>query len=63
VVTEGPPQAAQLELQADMTRINDYGYLRLQPEILAGDYALQIVIRDLTAKITTSQWIDFEVMR
>lgn len=63
VVTEGAPQAMQLEPQADMGRISDYGYLRLRPESLAGDYALQIVIKDLKANETTSQWIDFEVVR
>ena len=63
VVTEGAPQAAQLEPQSDMTRISDYGYLRLRPETLVGDYALQIIIKDLKANKTTSQWIDFEVVR
>lgn len=63
VVIEGTPQDAELERQSDMTRISDYGYLRLQPETLAGDYALQIVITDLNANKSTSQWIDFEVIR
>lgn len=63
VVTEGASQATELEPQTDLTRINDYGYLRLQPEMLAGDYALQIIIKDLKSNETTSQWIDFEVMR
>lgn len=63
VITEGAPQAAQFEAQADMMRISDLGYLRLPTETLAGDYALQIVIKDLKANKTTSQWIDFEVMR
>jgi VWFA-related protein len=63
VVTEAAPQATQLEPQADMSRISDYGYLRLQPDQLAGDYALQILIKDLKSNETTSQWIDFEVVR
>lgn len=63
VITEGPPQPAQLEPQADLTRISDYGYLRLPADTLAGDYALQIIIKDLTSNQTTSQWIDFVVMR
>ncbi len=63
VVTEGAPQATQFEPQADMMRISDYGYLRLQPDALAGDYALQILIKDLKSNETTSQWIDFEVVR
>jgi hypothetical protein len=63
VVIEGAPQPAQFEPQADRTRISDYGYLRMQPDALAGDYALQILIKDLKSNETTSQWIDFEVVR
>ena len=63
VVIEGAPQATQFEPQSHMTRLSDFGYLRLQAEALAGDYALQVVIKDLKANETTSQWIDFEVMR
>lgn len=63
VMTEGTPQAMQLAAQTDMTRISDRGYLRLPAETAAGDYALQIVIKDLKSNETTSQWIDFEVTR
>ena len=63
VISEGAPQAAQLEPQADLTRISDYGYLRLAAETLAGDYALQIIVKDLTSNQTTSQWIDFVVIK
>jgi VWFA-related protein len=63
VITESAPQARQFEAQTDMTRISDFGYLRLPTESLAGDYALQIIIKDLKANKTTSQWIDFEVVR
>lgn len=63
VVTEGPAQAEQFEPQSDMKRLSDYGYLRLQKEALEGDYALQVVIKDLKRNETTSQWIDFEVVR
>jgi VWFA-related protein len=63
VVTDGAAQALKLEAQTDVTRIADYGYLRLQPELTSGDYALQIVISDQSTGETSSQWIDFEVMR
>ena len=63
VVVDGAPQPLQLEAQTDLTRIADYGYLRLQPTALPGDYALQIVISDPNTKETSSQWIDFEVVR
>jgi VWFA-related protein len=63
VNTEGTPQAMQLEPQADMTRISNYGYVRLPAEALTGDYALQIIVKDLLSNKTTSQWIDFEIVR
>jgi hypothetical protein len=63
VSTEGAPQAIQFEPQADMTRVSDYGYVELPAEALVGDYTLQIAIKDLLSNKTTSQWIDFEVMR
>jgi VWFA-related protein len=63
VVTDGAPQALQPQAQTDVTRIADYGYLRLQPEMMPGDYALQIVISDPNTRETSSQWIDFELVR
>jgi hypothetical protein len=62
IVSEGTPQNAQLEAQADMSRINDYGLLRLNADVPTGDYVLQIIIKDLMTNQTTSQWIDFEVV-
>ncbi len=61
IVTEGKPQAAELEKQSDLTRINDFGYLKLNPNIETGDYALQIIVKDLLTGETTSQAIDFEI--
>jgi len=63
VNTEGAPQAIQFEPQADMTRASDYGYVGLPAEALAGDYALQIIIKDLQSNKTTSHWIDFEIVK
>lgn len=62
LISEGNPQAADLEKQSDLTRINDYSYLRLKPETEKGDYTLQIVVKDLLSNETSSQWIDFEVV-
>ena len=64
VVMPGSENPAQLEAQPDWTRINDYGYLRLRPEIARGDYALQVIVRDLLGgkNSVTSQWIDLEVV-
>jgi len=63
LVMEGKPLPADLENQADWSRINDYAYFRLLPDAAMGDYALQIIVKDLLAKgnEVTSQWVDFEV--
>ncbi len=63
LISEGKPQTADLEKQADLTRINDYGYLRLKPEIEKGDYTIQIIVKDLMTNETTSQWVDFEIVQ
>lgn len=60
--SEGKPQPVQLEPQTDSTRINDYGYLRLNQNTKSGSYVLQITITDAVTNQTASQWIDFEVM-
>jgi len=65
MISEGTPQPVKLEAQADLTRISDYGYLRLKPNVELGDYVLQVIIKDLLAKgknQIASQWIDFEVI-
>lgn len=43
-------------------RLNAFGTIRLGDEFEAGDYALQIVIRDKGSNRVATQWIDFEVM-
>lgn len=63
LITDGAPQPAQFEPQADMSRISNSGYLQLPGGAAAGEYALQIIVRDLKSNKTASQWIDFEVVR
>lgn len=63
IITDSAAQAIQLEPQNDLARISDYGYMRLPAEAESGDYALQIIIKDLSDNETTSQWVDFEVVR
>lgn len=62
ILSEGKPQISELEKQSDLTRISDYGYLRLNPNVQVGDYALQIIVKDLISNQTTAQWIDFQVI-
>lgn len=64
LISEGKPQPADLEKQSDWSRITDYGYLRLNDTIPAGDYAVQIIVTDTLVegkKAISSQWTDFEV--
>ncbi len=60
---EGQPQPAEISNLSDIHRIDDFGYLRLNAEIPIGDYILQIRVTDLNKKQTSSQWIDFEVVK
>lgn len=62
LISKGQPQAAQLEKQDDLTRVKDYGYLHLKPEIPTGDYALFLTVTDTLTNQSVSQWIDFEVV-
>lgn len=61
LISEGKPQPPELEKQSDSTRINNFGYLRLNANVEKGDYALQIIVKDLLSNDTTSQSVDFEV--
>jgi hypothetical protein len=61
MISEGQPQIANLDKQADLKRIIDYGYLRLNQDVQSGDYTLQIIVKDLVSNQTSSQTVDFEV--
>lgn len=65
LISEGKPQAADLQKQTDLTRIDDFGYLQLKKDVELGDYAIQIIVKDLLGsgnKALSSQLIDFEVV-
>jgi hypothetical protein len=52
--------------QADLKRLNAAGRLQLGTAMPAGEYVLQVIVTDLLAKgnrRTTTQWIDFEVVK
>ena len=62
---DSKPQPATLVKQTDWTRIKDFGYLQIKPQMAAGDYNVQIIITDLLANgknTVTSQSVDFEVV-
>lgn len=63
---EGKPTPADLAQQEDWSRINDYGLLKLNPNLKPGDYLLEVVVTDLSAsgkKAVSSQHVDFEVVQ
>jgi VWFA-related protein len=65
LVIDGKPQEAQFDKQGDWTRVSDYGYMQLKPQMELGDYTIQIIIKDLLAKgkaAETGQSADFEVV-
>jgi VWFA-related protein len=63
LLVEGKETPADLEAQPDMSRIQDYGLMRLNPKAEVGEYILQIIVKDTLADKTVSQWIDFEVVQ
>ncbi len=62
LVSQGSFEKAKIENQPDLTRINDFGYLRINEAVPVGDYALQLIVKDLQTNQTVSQSIDFEVV-
>ncbi len=65
LIYEGQPRPVPFVSSTDLKRIVATGQMRLDG-IAAGEYVLQIVVRDKVAKEkydTASQWIDFEVVK
>jgi VWFA-related protein len=65
LLVEGKPAPADLPPQTDWSRINDFGYLRLNPALTPGDYLLQITITDVAAgskKAISTQYVEFEIV-
>ena len=63
LIAEGKETPSELEPQADYSALKDFGYLRLNPQAEAGEYILQLVVKDTLSNKTVSQWIDFEVVK
>ncbi len=64
LMTAFEPVPADLAPHSDWARINDFGYLRLGPEMPKGEYALQVTVTDLLAPKGSGmsrQWVDFEI--
>ncbi len=66
VIFEGQEKAVDLNGQSDLKRIMTGGGLQLGTEMAAGEYVLQITVTDMLASEkykTTTQWIDFEIVK
>lgn len=64
LLIDGAPRPADLQTQSDWSRISDYGYLKLNPQMTVGDYTLQVIVRDVAAgkNATSTQWSDFQII-
>ena len=65
LIVEGKATPADLQPQSDWSRINDFGYLKLNPALTPGDYLLQITVTDVGAgnkKATSTQYVEFEIV-
>jgi len=65
LVLEGKPTPADLQPQSDWSRINDFGYLKLNPALTSGDYLLQVTVTDVASgskKATSTQYVEFEIV-
>ncbi|MEO6334701.1 MAG: VWA domain-containing protein [Pyrinomonadaceae bacterium] len=62
LLIDGEPRPADLQQQSDWSRISDFGYLRLNDKTPAGEYVLQVIVRDLAAGKDSSQWSDFQII-
>ena len=62
LILEGKETPVDAQPQTDVSRVQDFGVIRLNQDVQIGEYILQIVVRDTIADKTVSQWIDFEVV-
>ena len=65
LIVEGKITPADLQPQSDWSRIADFGYLKLNPALVPGDYLLQLTVTDVAAgnkKATSTQYVEFEIV-
>lgn len=65
-VFAGPESAFEPRQRTEMARLGNDGLLRLSPALAAGDYVLQIIVKDQLAGTkprVATQWIDFEIVK
>lgn len=62
LLIEGKVKPVEIESRDDLSRIEDYGFLRLNENAETGEYIFQLVIKDTVANKISTQWIDFEII-
>ncbi len=65
LIFEGKPKPLDSPGQTDAQHINAFGALNLGTEMQLGDYVLQIIITDITAKQKNkiaAQFVQFEIV-
>jgi VWFA-related protein len=66
LVFDGQPQDLDMGKQSDTAHLRAGGRLQLGSSLLPGDYVLQVIVTDESAKAkqrTATQWIDFEIVK
>ena len=64
MILETPEETFDANGQNDLARLREERLLRLNPNLRAGNYVMQVIVKDLNDKErATTQWIDFEVVR
>ena len=62
LLSETQEKTVEVEDQTDLSRIQDYGFLRLNEASQPGEYFLQLIVKDLIADKISTQWINFEIV-
>ena len=62
LASDGSETPVPPAVPSDPVRIDNFGNIRITTGVEAGEYVLQIVVRDKISNKVSTQWIDFEVV-
>ncbi len=62
MLVKGEPRIEDFGIFRDRTRIRKLGYIQLRQNYGFGNYALQIIVKDMETNQTSSSWVDFEIV-
>lgn len=63
LVLDGQQKPFDAAGQADLSHVRIGGAVRIGEKLVAGDYILQVIVTDLAAKKTATQFVQFEVVQ